>query len=146
MEMSRTKFCMERVEPKTRLIERLPEEWGTEQQRKNLLDSLKGWARGNRFATVRIEPIEKPLIFGFRHDEKVFRVQFLKKDETGQWEYSISAKGLCENSSYPLGSAPSEEPKLLYSWKDFEKGVLPKPGEKEILPKPREVLPKPGET
>lgn len=121
-------LAMLRVEPKVIFIGRLPEGWATDKQKDNLSESLKDWAREQRFATVRISPIGNPLVFGFKATEEAFMVKFLRQNDTETWAYSLTKEGLCESSSYRLGAAPASEPKLLYSWKDFGKSRLQKPG------------------
>lgn len=122
---------MLRVEPKTSYLCVIPKDWATDKQKDNLFRSLEDWAREQRFAVVRISLISNPLFFGFKADEKVIKVEFQRlSNDTSKWAYSLTKEGVCENSSYPLGSAPSTAPKVLYSWKDFEKGRQPKPVQK----------------
>jgi len=137
------------VEPKFRLLAKIPTEWATDHQKDNLFKSLQHWAREQRFVAVRISPCEKQILFGFKENETVLKVEFIRQTDYGTWLYSLTKEGLREPNSYPLGSAQSKEPGLILSWKDFEKGALSKSG--EVLPKPGEEekageKEKPGET
>ncbi len=133
-----TKINPNSVEVKYSVIGGIPREWGTPQQRENLLKSLKSWAAGDGCVRVEISELGMPLVYEFKEKE-VLRVFFLIHTGGGAWEYSLTERGLCKNHGQRV-LGPNIEPPLLYPWADFEKGILPKPGKK-----PQGALPKPEE-
>ena len=123
---------MLRVEPKLSYFCKVPTEWATNEQKDNLFKSLVNLAREKRFAKIYLRELtENPIIFGFKPDEKVLKVMFARQDNNEAWTYSLTENGLCESNSYPIGPGKHEAPKVLFSWKDFEKGEMfkPKPDE-----------------